>query len=150
MTRFADLQDGGRQLAPVVVDALGVLDAEPIVLGVSPNGMPAGRQVAAALGVDVQPLVVERTDEGVRLAEVPVVAGRVVVVCDDGVETGTAARVIGSTLRVVGPARLVLAVPVCPREAMASLQHLYDEVIAIDVPLVRRSLGWHYEQWPPS
>lgn len=150
MKRFADLDDGGRQLAPVVMAALRLLDGVPIVLGVSPNGMPAGRQVAAALGSEVLPLQVERTDDGVRLAEVPEVAGRVVVVCDDGVETGTAARVIGATLRAEGPVRLLLAVPVCPREALADLQHIYDEVIALDVPLVRRSLGWHYEQWPPS
>jgi predicted phosphoribosyltransferase len=150
MRRFADLEDGGRQLAPVVAEILRAADGVPMVLGVSPNGMPAGRQVAAALGVEVQPIHVERTDDGVRLTEVPEASGRVVVVCDDGVETGTAAHVIGSTLRAVGPARLVLAVPVCPREALANLQHVYDEVIALDTPLVRRSLGWHYEQWPPS
>jgi putative phosphoribosyl transferase len=67
-----------------------------------------------------------------------------VVVVDDGVETGTAARAIAHALRTGNPARLVLAVPVCPRQEGGSLALLYDEVIAVVQPLARRSLRWHY------
>jgi predicted phosphoribosyltransferase len=34
---------------------------------------------------------------------------------------------------------------VCPREAEAHLRHRYDRVIALERPLVRRSLRWHYD-----
>ena len=39
----------------------------------------------------------------------------------------------------------MLAVPVCPREALADLALRYDDVVAPVRPLVRRSLTWHYE-----
>ena len=64
------------------------------------------------------------------------------VVCNP---TGyTAARLVGGALREAGTTRLVLAVPVCPRQAEAGLQALYDEIVAIDRPLARRDLRWHY------
>lgn len=141
-SRFHDLADGGRALAPLVV-AAGPYD-DPVVLAVMPNGLPAGREVAAALGREAVPLVVARDDDGVRVQLPPGLTDRVVVVVDDGVETGTAALAIGGALREVGVARAVLAVPVCPREAQAGLALRYDDIVAAVRPLVRRDLRWHY------
>ena len=67
------------------------------------------------------------------------------LVVDDGVETGTAARAVVAALREAGAAYVALAVPVCPREAEADLRRRYDDVIAVTKPLVRRSLRWHYD-----
>jgi predicted phosphoribosyltransferase len=140
--KFADLADGGRQLAALLPAEL-VTGA--VLVGVPPGGLPVGAAVAAALGVEVTPLVTSRDDDGVRV-EVPVdVAGRRVVVIDDGVETGTAARAVADALRAAGATHVVLAVPVCPREIEAGLRPRYDDVIAVTRPLVRRSLRWHYE-----
>jgi putative phosphoribosyl transferase len=50
-------------------------------------------------------------------------------------------------MRASGAARLVLAVPVCPREALADLALRYDEVVAVARPLARRSLAWHYDDF---
>ena len=77
------------------------------------------------------------------------VAGRTVVVVDDAVETGTAARLVATALREAGAARLVLAVPVCPRETEAVMLRDYDEVVAVARPLARRALTWHYERFEP-
>ena len=66
---------------------------------------------------------------------------------DDGVETGSVARAAAIALRELKPRRLVLAVPVCSREAMAGLARLYDEIIAVDRPLGRRALAWHYDDF---
>ena len=66
------------------------------------------------------------------------------IVVDDGVETGTVARAAAATLRPLGPARLVLAVPVCSREAMSDLALRYDEILAPVTPMGRRALTWHY------
>lgn len=140
--KFADLADGGRQLAALLPADL-VTGA--VLVGVPPGGVPVGAAVAAALGVDVVPLVTSRDDDGVRV-EVPLdVTGRRVVVIDDGVETGTAARAVADALRAAGATHVVLAVPVCPREIEAGLRTRYDDVIAVTRPLVRRSLRWHYE-----
>jgi len=140
--RFADLADGGRRLAELLPPE-AVADA--VVLAVPPGGVTVGAAVAAALGLEVVPLLTTRDDDGVSV-EVPVdVSGRRVVVVDDGVETGTAARAVVAALRQAGASYVVLAVPVCPREAEADLRHRYDEVIAVTRPLVRRSLRWHYD-----
>ena len=46
-----------------------------------------------------------------------------------------------------GPRRVVLAVPVCPREAEASPATAYDDVVAVVDPLVAQSLPWHYDDF---
>lgn len=140
--RFADLADGGRHLAAILP---GDLVASALLVAVPPGGVPVGAAVGEVLGLAVMPLGVTRDDDGVRVQVTLDVAGRDVVVVDDGVETGTAARAVALALREAGAARVVLAVPVCPREAEADLRRVYDDVLAVDRPLVRRSLRWHYE-----
>ena len=141
--RFADLADGGRRLAALLGPDLieGAL-----VVSIGEGGLVTGRAVAAELGIDVVPVATTRTDDGVvvDLAGLPV-QGRTVVVVDDGVETGTAAAAAGAALRAAGADRVVLAVPVCPRESEAQLRARYDDVIAVTKPLARRSLRWHYD-----
>ncbi|MBI1378581.1 MAG: hypothetical protein GC157_14025 [Frankiales bacterium] len=140
--RFVDLADGGRRLAPLVAAAL---TPDAVVVSAGDGGLVTGRAVAQALGIAVVPLVTTRSDAGVRV-ELPLdVAGRRVVVVDDGVESGTAARAVAAALRTAGASSLVLAVPVCPQEAETDLRTRYDEVVALVRPLERRSLQWHYD-----
>jgi predicted phosphoribosyltransferase len=140
--RFVDLADGGRRLAELLGPAL---EADPLVLSMGEGGRVTGAAVGEALGIAVTHLETERTGDGVRVEVSVDVSGRAVLVVDDGVETGTAARAVALALRDAGATRVVLAVPVCPREAEADLRHRFDDVIAVDRPLVRRSLRWHYE-----
>lgn len=140
MADFLDLADAGVKLAPLIVGRV----TNPLLLAVAPNGIPVARAIADAVGAEVQELPIRRSDDGVAIPKIPDVTSREVVVIDDGVETGTAARAIAQALREGGPARLVLAVPVCPRQESASLALIYDEVIAVVQPLARRSLRWHY------
>ena len=140
--RFVDLADGGRRLAALIP---ADLVADCLLVGVPPGGAVVGAAVGEALGLPLDVLVVTVTDQGVTV-EVPVdVDGRRVLVVDDGVETGTAARAVVAALREAGAAYVVLAVPVCPRETEADLRRRYDDVIALTKPLVRRSLRWHYD-----
>lgn len=140
MADFLDLTDAGTKLAPHVMGRA----KDPVVLGVAPNGVPVAAVVATAIGAPLKQLTVIRSDDGVSVSEVPDVTGCEVIVVDDGVETGTAARAIAHALRDRDPAKLILAVPVCPRQEGGSLALLYDEVIAVVQPLARRSLRWHY------
>lgn len=142
MTAFANLADGGRQLVGVVsAIAAGAQDA--LLVAIAPNGVPVAEQLADALGLPLAGAFLDREGEPCVTA-VPEVAGREVIVVDDGVETGTAARLVGAALRTGGATRLILAVPVCPRQAEGGLQPLYDEIVAIDRPLARRDLRWHF------
>ena len=142
MTGFANLADGGARLvAAVSAVASGLRD--PLLLAIVPNGVPVAESLAGALGLPMAGAFLDREGEP-HVIEVPDVAGRDVVVVDDGVETGTAARLVGAALRSGGAAHAVLAVPVCPRQAEADLSPLYDEIVAIERPLARRDLRWHY------
>lgn len=145
MARFADLADAGRRLAVVLAD--GIDRERAVLLAAIPNGVPVALEIAEALGIPVVALPVRRDDEG-AIAEPPGdLAGTVAIVVDDGVETGTVARAAAWALRDSGAAELVLAVPVCSREAMADLERRYDRVIAVDIPLARRALSWHFDRF---
>ncbi|MFM7598543.1 MAG: phosphoribosyltransferase family protein [Actinomycetota bacterium] len=142
MTSFADLAAGGRRLLSAVVDA-GIDLRGGVVVAIVPNGVPVAEPVADGLGLPLVGAHLDREGEP-RVTDVPEVVGRTVIVVDDGVETGTAAWLVGTALRSAGAARIVLAVPVCPRQAEAGLITLYDEIVSIDRPLARRDLRWHY------
>jgi predicted phosphoribosyltransferase len=142
MTGFADLADGGRQLAPLVGEAASGM-RQPLLLAIVPNGVPVAEPIADALGLPLVGVLLDREGDPC-VTTLPEVAGRDVIVVDDGVETGTAARLVGAAAREAGAERLMLAVPVCPRQAEAGLQSIYDEIVAIDRPLGRRDLRWHY------
>lgn len=145
MSGLADLADGGRQLTPLVREALaaGDVGAAPLIVAVIPNGVPVGEVIADALGLPMVGVRLERDGEP-RVADLALGLGRTVIVVDDGVETGTAARLVGAAARASGAERMILAVPVCPREAEAGIMGLFDDILAIDRPLVRRDLRWHY------
>jgi len=139
---FIDLADGGRAVAPLIEPLLA---PDTVVVSAGVGGLVTGAAVAEALGIEVTPLTTTRSDSGVTV-EIPlVVEGLRVGVVDDGVETGTAARAVARALREAGAVHVVLAVPVCPREAEADLRTRFDDVVAVERPLVRRSLRWHYE-----
>jgi predicted phosphoribosyltransferase len=140
--RFADLADGGRALIDPLREALAD-SADPLLVAVLPNGVPVAVPLAEGLGLALVGVSLDRTGDP-RVIEVPDVTGRNCVVVDDGVETGTAAQLVGLALRDAGAARVLLAVPVCPRQAQAQLQHVYDRIVAVDRPLGRRDLRWHY------
>jgi predicted phosphoribosyltransferase len=143
MSEFANLADGGRRLGPMLAGAMsGVVD--PVILAVIPNGVPVAAGIRESFDVPVRALPVRRSEDGVVIDAVPDLVGRNVIVVDDGVETGTVARAAVAALLESGVESVTLAVPVCAMEAMASLQHRYERIVAVSRPLVHRSLARHY------
>lgn len=74
----------------------------------------------------------------------PPLEGKVVVVVDDGVATGLTVRAALRALRRMRPARLVLAVPVGPPEAIQMLRQDADEVVCLATPEDFFAVGAHY------
>jgi len=74
----------------------------------------------------------------------PAVAGRVVVVVDDGLATGVTARVALANLRAQGPDRLLFAAPVCAPQSADLLRRDADAVICVHIPARFRAVGVWY------
>jgi len=72
------------------------------------------------------------------------VAGRTVVVVDDGIATGTTMRAALKALRRMRPAKVVLAVPVASNHTLSVLSKLVDDVVCLSQPGPFRSVGTYY------
>jgi putative phosphoribosyl transferase len=75
--------------------------------------------------------------------------GRVAVVVDDGIATGSTARVACLVARRLGAERVVLAVPVAPPDTLAHLPEA-DEVVCVSAPAHFRAVGAHYDDFSPT
>lgn len=83
-------------------------------------------------------------------AALPELAGRDVVVVDDGMATGVTAEAALRSLRAQAPAHLVLAVPVCASETVRRLCQLADEIVCVQLPKELGSVGSWYEDFSPT
>jgi putative phosphoribosyl transferase len=72
-------------------------------------------------------------------------AGRTVIVVDDGVATGGTAVAAVRWARAQGAGRVVLAVPVAPPQTLDRLRHEADEVVALATPEPFLAVGEWYE-----
>ena len=77
----------------------------------------------------------------------PEVAGRTVILVDDGLATGSSMRAAAAALRQEGPARIVVAVPVAPAETCEELSSEVDEVICAMTPEPFYAVGLWYEDF---
>jgi putative phosphoribosyl transferase len=71
-------------------------------------------------------------------------AGRTVVVVDDGIATGSTARAACQVVRAQGATRIVLATPVAPVEWTSRLAGAADELVSVATPLAFHAIGQFY------
>ncbi len=74
----------------------------------------------------------------------PSLRGRTVLLVDDGLATGATMRAAVQAVRRQAPARIVLAVPVASREALAELRARVEEIVCPLVPDWLSSIGEWY------
>ena len=72
------------------------------------------------------------------------VAGKTVIVVDDGIATGTTVRAALKALRRMRPAKVVLAVPVASDDTLYELSKLVDDVVCLSQPGFFGSVGTYY------
>ena len=74
-------------------------------------------------------------------------AGRVAIVVDDGVATGSTAQAACQVARAHGAVRVVLAVPVAPPPSVARLRSVADEVVCLEMPEQMLAIGQWYDDF---
>ena len=77
------------------------------------------------------------------------IQGRIAIVVDDGIATGSTARVACRIARLLGAAKVVLAVPVGPSETLRNFAEA-DEVVAVSESDDFRAVGNHYVDFSPT
>ena len=77
-------------------------------------------------------------------------AGRTVIVVDDGIATGSTARAACQVARANGARRVVLAVPVAPPDWRSRLRAEADELVAVETPEPFFAVGQFYANFSPT
>jgi putative phosphoribosyl transferase len=159
---------------PVAAEVARLLDAELDVMVVRKIGAPGSPEYAVGaiaeggavfvspealrdVGADDQWLAEVAAREGAELArrthayrgDRPMrdLAGRTVIVVDDGVATGATARAAGRAARQRGAARVVLAAPVIAAASEPELRSEFDAIVAVESPEVFFAVGQWYERF---
>jgi predicted phosphoribosyltransferase len=90
---------------------------------------------------------IERRRAAYRTGPPIPIAGRTVILVDDGIATGGTVRAALKGLAQAKPARIVLAVPVAPREVLAQLGALCDQVVCLASPEPFYAVGLYYRDF---
>jgi predicted phosphoribosyltransferase/dienelactone hydrolase len=78
------------------------------------------------------------------------IAGRTVILVDDGLATGRSALAAVISLRKRGAARVILAVPVAAPSSVEALRAEADEVVCVEMPDDLWAVGLWYEDFSPT
>jgi predicted phosphoribosyltransferase len=134
---------GQRELAMGAIASGGVRVLNEDVLRAMPH---AAAMVAAVTAEEARE--VERRERDYRQERpAPELDGRVVILVDDGLATGATMLAAIAALRQRNPAKIVVAVPVCPPETKQEIERTADEVVILLAPEWFRGVGQFYENF---
>jgi putative phosphoribosyl transferase len=145
-----------------VVRKLGVPGHEELAMGAIASGgvRVVNDQVVGRLGLgeavldrvaEAEGRELERRERSYREGRGPPdLPGRVVILVDDGLATGSTMRAAVAAARRLHPARVVVAVPTAPASTCQQLRGEADEVICATTPRPFRAVGYSYRSFPQT
>jgi putative phosphoribosyl transferase len=142
-----------------VVRKLGVPGHRELAMGAIATGgvRVLNTEVVSALRIS-EPMIaevaaqeekeLERQQRAYR-GEVPFpdLAGRTVIVVDDGLATGSTMRAAVRALRQMQPARIVVGAPVAAADTCRSLAREADEVVCVNMPAEFHAVSVWYQEF---
>ena len=161
---------------PVAAEVAAALDAPLDVLLVRKIGVPMQPELAMGAVTDGDAPLIVRNQDVIDLAGVSedefaavmrrevaeierrrriyvgerpmiAVAGRTVIVVDDGIATGATTRAGLQALRTRKPKKLVLATPVAPTQTLAELRRDADDIVCLEAHEIFSSIGSFYDDF---
>jgi erythromycin esterase-like protein/predicted phosphoribosyltransferase len=142
-----------------VVRKLGVPGHEELALGAIASGgvRVVNRRLIETLAIPADWVEAIEAKESRELARrerdyrgerpPPDLAGRTVILVDDGLATGSTMLAAVRAVKQERPARVVVAVPVAPQEVCESLRREADEVACLFTPAAFQSVGAWYDDF---
>ncbi|MEO6002660.1 MAG: phosphoribosyltransferase family protein [Opitutus sp.] len=127
----------------LVVRKLGVPGQEEVAMGAIASGGIELVDITMVAGLNISPAAVravmnreqaelarrEKLYRGPRAA--PVLAGKIVILIDDGIATGSTMRAAVRAVKTKRPQVVVVAAPVASSQAVKALRHEVDALITI-------------------
>ena len=158
---------------PVAAEVAAALDAPLDLVLVRKIGVPFQPELAMGAVVDGAAPIIVRNEEIIELAGIAEptfeavcekelgeierrrkrylgtrerieLAGRTVILIDDGIATGATTRAALRAIRLREPKRLILAVPVAPTESLKGLREDADKVVCLEDHESFSAIGFYY------
>lgn len=144
----------------VVARKLGAPEQPELAIGAvtASGGTYVDRSIASMSGADEQYLALERQrqmnearrrEEAFGAASRLDVAGRNVIVIDDGVATGATAIAAIRSVKGKGASKVIFAVPVGPSHTVGQLRQEADEVVCLSIEPEFYAVGQFYDDFRP-
>lgn len=143
----------------IVVRKLGVPGWEELAMGAIASGGVRVINEEVVRGARIPPERIERA-AAAELEELhrrelayrghtgaPDVAGKIVLLVDDGIATGSTIRAAVQALRQQGPARIVIAVPTAAADSCDMLEPMVDDMVVLTRPAYFHAVGQWYEDF---
>ena len=137
---------GHEELAMGAIASGGVRLVNDEVVG--PLGIPSNVIDSVATGEQIE---LERREQLYRGNRAPIgLAGKTVILVDDGLATGSTMRAAVMAVRLQQPARVIVAVPVGAPQTCATLSREADDVVCVRTPDPFVAVGLWYRDFTPT
>ncbi len=98
--------------------------------------------------IDKEAAELARREEAYRGGRPPIeLAGKTVILVDDGIATGASMLAAIRAIRAAGQSKIVVAVPVAPPSACRQLSDAADDVVSVLVPPGFMAVGEYYRDF---
>ncbi len=77
----------------------------------------------------------------------PIIKGKIVILCDDGIATGATMKAAIRAVQKQTPKKIIVAVPVCSLAIFNEIKPMIDELICIEKPITLTAVGAWYKDF---
>ncbi len=149
----------GAPLDVFVVRKLGLPEQPELAMGAIATGgiRVVNEELVRQLGLTVETIAVVAATEAAELNRrelayrgarpAPAFEGKIVILVDDGIATGSSMRAAVAAVRSQGPQRVVVAVPTAPPRALEELRPEVDDLVWVIAPEPFHAVGLWYEDF---